>query len=239
MKIFSIANLACADVASKDSYERNLYGVQFEQDGATVGCNGKILLAVSPTNEERSQFPEEVCEPLEPPARGFMIPVDLVRKIQKNMSKVKKLHLMHLCMTRLRDIHRVGFTTVDEKGDPTTTGGFPRQDPFIQWRNVVHGVHKGCTLKVAVNRTDLVTLLRAMDTACPGKGDIAPLYVEVGEGGMVIRGQNFDTEQTAVGVITSLDTRGKWLPWSKWETGLFEKLRKKVPVKRKKAIRRR
>lgn len=221
MNIFSIANLACAQVASKDAFERNLFGVQFEEDGSTVGCNGKVLMAVSPADTERAAFPEEVCDPLSPPRSGFLIPLDLVAKVLKNMSKVKRLHLMHVCMSRIKDIHRVAFTSVDEKGDTTTTSGFPRTDPFIKWKSVVTGVHKDCSMRVAVNRTDLVALLKSLESACPAKGDIAPLYLEVGDGGMVLRGQNFDTGQRAIGVITSLDTKGKWLDYGTWETQLF------------------
>jgi len=228
--IFSRANLACHEVASTDSeYMKGLSGVQFEHDGSTVATNGRILLAVSPAHPERAKFPDVACDQLSPSRNGYLMPSSLIVRVVKGLSRVRKLPLMHVAMSRVRDTHRVGFTSLNESGDPTTTAALPLTEKFPLWRKLLSDLIGQATLRVVLNRDDLVRLLKAIDSACPSTGDVTPVYMEVGTGGVVLHGRNYETAQNAIGALTAIDTRGQWIEQDyTWHESIIHGKKKRV-----------
>lgn len=235
--IYSKANLEVVQLAHKDPRQRNLNGVKFESDGSTVATNGRTLLAVSPVQEEvQKGFPTNVVEQIDPGNYGVLMPVEVVEKALKGLPRDKRTGLQHAAMSRVEDPGRVGFTSIDAKGDPTTVAALPKIEVFPAWRRIVKeritgggaGTTRGC-----FNRKDLLELLKAMESACPNKGDINPIYVEMSNdgSGMVLRCPNYETGQHAVGVVGAFDTKGSWLPFDKWERKLFRLLPPKIQRK--------
>jgi len=240
--IYSRANLMVASVASKDRYDRGLNGVRFEPDGATVAGNGKMLMAVGPADEKKVRWPDTAGEQMEPGRDGLVLPVDLVERVLKNMVKDKRYTLQHVAMSRVPDPARVGFTSLDAKGDTVTSAALPKSDSFPDWRGVVRELRgEGDGLRVCLNRKDLIDLLKALESACPDKGDVSPVFLEfVEEGrGVIARCVNSETGQHAVGALNSYKLKeGQWLERDGWEKTLFAIVRKKKRVPPRKRRRR-
>lgn len=241
--LFSKANLMAASVASKKGFDRALHGVRFEPDGSTVGSNGKMLMVIAPADPTRVTFPDTAGEQMEPGDQGLVMPVDVVEKILKNLAKegAQRLSLYHVAMTRVPDPARVGFTCVDAKGDPTTVAALPKNDIYPDWKAIVNNIRgDGEGLRVCLNRSDMIELLKALEKACPDRGEANPVFLEFSrEGrGVIARCINYDTGQHVIGALNAYKLKdGQWLEYSLWEKGLFKlvkKILKKIPPKRRK-----
>lgn len=226
--IYSRANLLVSKVASRDGLDKGLHGVRLEADGATVASNGQIMMIVSPVDPERASFPPEAGDLIEPGGDGMVIPVDAIDKVIKNISRDKKLSVQYVGMTKAKDKARVGFTTIDEKNNPTTYACIPKRDKYPPWRKVVRGIRGD--IKICVNRKDMLELLNALEAACPDKGGINPVFIEINPDGrgMLFRCVNYDTRQHAIGIIGNYDTKGIWLAFNEWEKRLFRVIKKAI-----------
>jgi hypothetical protein len=234
---FSKANLMVWLLASRDPLERALHGVRFEPDGSTAAGNGRVVMAVSPADARAANFPARACDPMSVPEDGLVMPPDVVVRVLGQMAKDKRLQ--YVCTSQVPDPNRVGFTTVNEKGDPTEHAAVPTRTVFADWRAFFRGFFVRERVKVCINRSDLVDLLKAMEAACPDKGGINPAFIEVDVGGksMVVRCSNFETGQRALGAINAYDTKGRWHEMDAWEMSVCSEaavvLKKKIPVRRK------
>lgn len=235
--IYSKANLKVASVASSDPLAGGLSGVYLEPDGSTVAGNGRVMMAVEPVPDDSAvYFPERAAEQMEP-GSGMLIPVELIKKVVTGMEKGAKGRTAtgYVALTKMKDFARVGFTSVNAKGDPTTNAALPLQSRFPDWRTVLRKLwptRLGSTgrtteWKVCLMRSDLLSLLKAMEEAAPGGG---PVFISGSmEGdGVVLRTTALDSKQRVVGAIGGLEVGGNWLPLTKWERGVFS-----APLKRK------
>lgn len=223
--LYSRPNLEVHGAASTIKGDRGLTGVRFEPDGTTVAGNGSVLVAVGPTDEEHVRWPAEVVPQTVPGVGGMVLPVRAVQKALRNLSRDKRLALQHVALSRVRDVSRVGLTTVDPSGDVTTVSTRPLADPYPDWKETLQGVAGG--VRVCVNRRDLLGMLKVLDAACPDTGGVAPLFLEVGGagGGVVARTAVPGTGQRIVGACGAYDTRGEWLGKDEWERGVFGRQR--------------
>lgn len=222
--IFSKANLHVIWAASKEAFARALNGVKFEKDGSTVAGNGRIMMAVGPVKREVS-FPETGGELLPLGEDGVVMPIKAVETALKNMPRDKRPALQHIALTSVTDASRVGFTSVDGKGDPITNASLPRSERFPDWKDTMRTVRgSGEGLKICVNIKDLIELLKAMEHACPATGGVNPVFIEVGEDekGLTLRSINQVTKQHTIGAIVTLRTKGVWLPRDEWEQEVFD-----------------
>jgi hypothetical protein len=224
--IYSKANLQVSQVASTDPFDRGLHGVKFEPDGSTVAGNGKVMVAVGPADPEKVHFPDKAGEQLEVGDHGILMPLDAVVRAIQHMPKDKRMSLQHVALTRVKDPARVGFTSVNAKGDPTTNASLPKTEKFPPWREAVQriaGPSGGSSVQICVNRKDMIKLLKTLEAACPDKGDANPVFLEISENGvgMVARCMNHETRQHAVGVLTAYKTGDQWLQHDEWERGVF------------------
>lgn len=226
--IYSKANLLVLKVASKDQFDRGLNGVRFEPDGSTVASNGRVVMVVSPADENRAKFPEKVGDQMGPGDEGLVMTLEAVEKTVKGMSKDKRMGLQYIGMMKSKDPARVALTSVDERGNPSTYASLPKREKFPFWRKILRGLRG--PIKICVNRKDLIDLLGAMEAACPDKGGVNPIFMEMEPDGrgVLIRCLNHDTQQRAIGGVSRYDTRGQWLSEDEWEQKLFEKKRKAV-----------
>lgn len=235
--IFSKANLHVASVASRDEFDRGLHGVQFEPDGSTVAGNGRMMMAVGPADSERAAFPPAACDQMQPGDHGTLMPLATVDKAIRQMPKEKRAALQYVAMSRVRDPARVGLTSVDSKGDPTTIASLPRTERFPAWREAFRRLMGRQRVRVCLNRKDLQDLLRAMEAAAPNMGDANPVFLEVSSdgGGVIARCVNHLTRQRCIGAIGAYKTDGTWLEPDSWERQVYGQLRqppRKKPVKK-------
>jgi hypothetical protein len=208
-----------------------------------VASNGKMLMVVSPADESKVVFPETAGEQMGPGDDGLLMPVDVVDKILKNMAKEGKqrISLNHVAMTRVPDPARVGFTCVDAKGDPTTVAALPKHDRYPDWKAIVNGIRGGGDgLRVCLNRNDLIELLKALERACPDRGDGNPVFLEFSsEGrGVIARCMNYETGQHAIGALNAYRLKdGQWMEYSIWEKhnvfGMIRRALKRLPPRKR------
>lgn len=214
---YTKANLAVVKAASKDAFDRGFNGVQFEQDGSTVASNGMIMVVVGPTKKPKlSDFPGE---------NGVNIPINVVDEVFKQVKRTKDIKMQN---TFLQDkefnIQR------EDAGLPTRFGYEPNKDNFPGYKYLFDQMQG--EIKFAVNRKCLLQLLQTMEDACPSKGAVGNVFMEIKKdgSGMMLRSENFDTGQRAIGVIGKADVR-EWLKLSKWEESLLGKIKKKIKRK--------
>ena len=238
--LFSKANLLVHGAVSGDKYDRGLTGVRFESDGSTVGGNGRVLVAVGPADPSRVTFPDIAGDQMEPGGEGMVLPVELVRKTIKGLSTDKRLSLQHAAMTRVKDPGRVGFTVLDPAGNPTTTAALPMREQYPEWKQHVRrvaGSGEEGTTRVCVNRKNLLEMLKVLEAACPDKGGVSPVFLEIGRQGtgVVARTVNYLTGQHVVGACAAYKTGGKWLERDVWERGVFGggKRKRKINLRRR------
>lgn len=247
--LVSRANLVVVKVASKDAFERGLNGVKFEPDGSTVAGNGKVMVAVGPASPARAHFPERAADPKPIPA-GLVMPVESVERAIRNLPKDKRTALQHAMLCKVTDPNKVGFTSVDAAGDTTTNASKPKEDGYPDWRATVRAVMGSGVrgdgppkepLRVCLNRSDLVDMLRTLGDACPDKGGSNPIFVEVSRDGrgLVVRAKNLDTGQHAIGAIAAYNTGDKWMEKDGWEGQVMgqpniQKVVRRPVVKRRK-----
>ena len=126
-------------------------------------------------------------------------------------------------MTQTNDPARVGFTSINPKGDPSIHGSLPKQESFPNWKKVLRGMvgKSERRTRVVVMRKDLLNLLLTMETACPDSSGNSPIFLELGEeGGLLIRTINYITRQHVIGMV-NVAREVKWLVRDKWEWSVF------------------
>lgn len=222
--LLSKANLEVIKVASGNTEDVGINCIRVNIDGSTVATNGKVIMAVSPVDPTRIHFPDvgEQVEPANYSASGIGIPLETVEKILKNIPKDKRPALQHVALCKDRESRKVKFTTTDMTHEQSLSV-YPKNDPFPEWEGIFARIRGENGIKLCLNRKDLIELLVAMEAASPDRGGTSPVWIEISpEGkGMVIRCENRETGQRAIGVMTSLDTRGQWLPTDSWERSVL------------------
>jgi hypothetical protein len=220
--IYTKANLEVVKVASRVAFDRGLNGVRLEPDGSTVAGNGKMMLAVGPCKAKGGLVERARAMLASIGDHGLVLTIEAVDKCLRYMTKGKSI-LGVAALVKVDDPARVGLMTMDERGDTTTGASLPKHDRFPDWRSIVRRVRGGGgTVRVCLNRTDLIRILEGMEAACPAKGGVNPVFIELGEGGRgaIVRGKNFDTGQHCLGVLMTYDTGGEWMPMDEWEMGV-------------------
>lgn len=232
MILYSKANLTVVDVAAKPHGRvPGLNCVHFSPDGATVAADGQVFLAVEPANAGQVHFPDVGGDASIGP-EGVNVPSDIVHRVRRNIPRDKRVSLQHCAMTR--NDEKVEFTTTDQRKEQRVACS-PVQGEYPRWKSVLRKARqKADRGRICVNRRALRSLLEAMDAACPDKAGDHAIFIEVGgeRDSLVLRAVNHETGQHAVGMVSPLDTGGRWLKPSKWEQGVL-----KISVKRRKRAR--
>ena len=233
------SNVEISQLASRDPLDRGLNGLRLEADGSTVASNGRVILAVGPPSPEKAAIPSEACEHTTPGTNGLVLPVDLAEKTLKSMpSRTKRAALQYTALSKVKNPNQIGLTVIDERGNTTTHTAHPNPDPYPDWKTTIQEIQGGSnekSLKVCVNRKDLLDILKTLESAAPNKGD-SPLFLEIPEEGqgIIARCKHVETGQHLVAALRPMDTGGKWLPNDKWENGVFARKRAVTRIKTKK-----
>ena len=216
--LYSKYNLAVVGVASRDSKDVALNRVHFAADGSTVASNGRALLAISPPQASKARsFPEVESDNAEPPEDGVGLSLDDVNRIKRTLPTDRRPSLQYVQMTRCKPTE-VEMMTTDGKTKQKVAGQ-PARGKFPRWKGILARARRKATkARICVDRQSLVQALQAIDKACPDRGGFNPVFVEVGgmEDSVVLRSHNYESGQTAVGIVTPLSVVD-WLDESKWE----------------------
>ncbi len=216
------ANLAVAGAASTNKKEPDLNRVHLSPDGSTVASNGSMLLAVGPPDPKKTEGFPDVDHPEPPiPESGVGISISTVADIKRNLPTDKRMALQQAKITRCDS--KVEILTTDGVKDKKVATA-PMRGTFPKWRKLVADAHRDADItSVVVNRRELMKMLKAIDEACPDRGEFAPVRLEIGKPGalLVLRSRNYETEQRVVGFVKPILVKGKWHAETKWERELF------------------
>lgn len=233
--ILSKANLAVQAVASRDPFDRALCGVLVERGGGTCAGNGRVLLAVGPVRPEVERAYPDVGERVVL-AGDVILKVDHVQEAQRALPKEggrgARAVLQNAALTRGDRGGDVALACVTAGGRTRKIADAPQRERYPDWRSVVRKVRGDDPLRVCVNRRDLLELLKALEEACPDKGNDCPVYLEIGSG-IVARSVNRDTRQHAVGAVNAYRLEGgAWLERDAWEECVNPVLASKALVRK-------
>lgn len=229
--IYSKANLLASVMASKDGFDGALNGLRLNEDGSTVAGSKRGLMVVSPVVQSIPK--PRVVEAYEcgTGGEGKVLELAHVEKVLKNISKDKRAELQHCALTADREnTGKVELTTWDRAGEhrisypPKPNSSYPNWQEGI--KRVVPAMEDEGAVRICVDRRELIHALKALGDACPDRGDWAPVWLQVGNGGMLLRAQNDLTNQTAMAVVLPHEKVGGWLKWSRWERGIWKKIKK-------------
>lgn len=215
----SKANLTVVKVVSSDPFQKALTSVRVEVDGTTVGSNGRVVMVVGPVDPEKVRGFPDVGEERE---GGVNLPSDIVDKALRNMPKEKRPEMQNAALTASHDPGRVELTTVDRRQEQRVSG-FPERSVYPDWKGRFRSLKaegEGEVVRICLNRSDLLDLLKAMEEAAPDKGGVNPVFMELardGAKGVLIRTRNYDTRQNVLGMVGAYDTKGEWLHEDTWE----------------------
>ena len=236
--LLSKSNLSVVAVASRKEFDRGLNGVRIEPDGSTVAGNGKVLMAVSPVDGARIHFPE-VGERASVGERGVVLRNDHVEEALHVIPNDKRVSLQHVALTKAKVSSQIEMTTMSTTGRVRSVADAPKNDVYPDWKAVMRLVRSGGKevaerglktgiVRVCVNRKELIGLLKAMESACPDKGDENPVEIEIGRG-VVLRCFNRDNGQRAIGALNAYVQRGlngetvvPHTPMNGWERDVLE-----------------
>jgi len=216
--IFSRANLVCADIASKDPKQVAMNCVHVAEDGTTIGLDGHIMLVVEPMDRSLVKIPPAGEEQLVDGGR-VNIPLSVLGKAFRNMPK-GKVASEFVALTR--NDAKVQLTTFNMREEEHVVGPAERRS-FIDWKYVVrNALTRKRKARVCLNRTKLMELLKAIDSACPDRGGEKIVFIDVADetSEVMIRSINYGTGQHVLGVIKPINTRGQWLNPNRWERSL-------------------
>jgi len=214
------ANLAVVGTASTDKREPALNRVHISADGATVAGNGSMLMAVGPADPERMKGFPETDPGINPPEDGVGVSLNTISDTKRNLPAEK-----------LQAIQQVQITRCDTRVELLTSNGAtakrvataPMRGKFPRWQRIFAEARaKAKKTRICVNRRELMRVLKAMDEACPDRGEFCPVYLELGDENdlVVLRGQNYGTKQHVVSTLRPILPQ-EWLPTDAWERGVY------------------
>ena len=217
--LLSKANIMVEGIAASTDADPELNCVHIAGDGTTVAANGRMMMAVEPVPED-SFFPIEDQD--EPPDEGVSIPLHLVEQVRKNLPRDKRPVMQQAALTKCTAA-KVEFTTIS-KTEELKVRGRPLPQQFPRWREVFAEARRSARrTRVCVSRKDLMQMLEAHDKACVDPSGKNVVFMEIGgeKDSILLRSINLSTGQHAVGLVSPIDTGGRWIKEDPWEKDLY------------------
>ena len=132
------ASLAVHEVAADESGRYIIDHVHVEQDGTTVGANGKLLLAVQPPDVDPNDLPVGLLEPADVSKDGLHLPASMCKTIMGNLKgHAFRPALECAVVTRCDDTLVEVSSTVDLKR-VRREGEIPVEGTFPDWKGMVN-----------------------------------------------------------------------------------------------------
>lgn len=204
-----------------------LNNIHIREDGTTVGSNGKTILAVSPVGAEaRATLKDRIGDD------ELSVPVtvaeETAKDVLKNIPKDTQFKgLLEHCNVKIdpESERGVEFTMTDGKRPKVIKGKRWMRD-YIQYEDVfarVAATRK--EVKIVLNRRRLMSLLDAIDKACPDSTGNSPVFIEFSDqNDIVVRCINYTNGQKVMGVMQSYKgAEGQWIEETEWERSLCGK----------------
>lgn len=220
--IISKTNLQCVLLTHHDKIPV-LANVVIEPDGTTVASNGKAMMVVSPVHEKMvKSFPLKS----EAKSERIIFNDDTAKEILKSLPKDSKFGglLEHVIVeTDPMNEDQAKFQSTDGKRTKTMSGKkWDRR--YIDYRAVLSKSYQSKKkVKVAVNLKRLLSLVEALDKACPDSTGTSPIFLEFSEDDdIMLRGVNQSNGQRVTAVMKSYKgNEGQWLELNDWEENLY------------------
>lgn len=228
--IYSKHNLALYDICKLDKEIIGLDSVCFEPDGSTVAINRNTLFIVGPVNQvTRKNFPIEESKA----NSRICINGDQVYEVHRNITRDTVFGGI------LENVEMVNgnFKLTDGKSKSTIhTQVAPNE--FPEYREILRNAYNVKTeAKVVVN---LKRLKNALDLIAKiSSGDDTVVFLEFSKkNDIIIRGENYKTNQNIIAMLSSYDRGDEWKELSLWEKCLFgvKSVSNKILKKKKKVI---
>jgi hypothetical protein len=174
-------------------------------------------MAVSPLDEAVGGHLADLGEGAEPGEGGVTLEIDIVEQALKNIPGSKP-QSQFVGMTKNQG-GKVELTSTDLRKEQRVAGR-KKRDPFPDWASVLREAATNADVtRVCLDRRRLQALLKAVDDASGRADQEAVVYIEVGgdTDAVLLRAENRVTGQRVVGMMSPMQTRGKWLRPSAWE----------------------
>lgn len=229
--IISKTSLQVLNITNNDKIPV-LNNVHIRKDGTTIGSNGKTILAVSPVGTEvRKTLRDRIGD--EELKDGLTISEETCKDVLKNIPRdIQFKGLLEHCNVKEVDAISVEFTMTDGKR-PKTIKGKRWTREYIPFEEVFKRVMSSIkNVKVVLNRKRLISLLEAIDKACPDSTGNSPIYIEFSkDNDVIVRAMNYGNGQEVIGVMQSYKgAESSWLEESKWEKSLCGEKQLKKPI---------
>lgn len=220
--IISRTNMEVVSVTKHDKVPV-LNNVHIQQDGTTIGSNGKVIMAVSPTKDFiRKTLGEQLGnDPLD--EKGLTIDSDIIKDVLKNTPR--DLHfrgVLEHCNVKPYDNSSVEFSMTDGKRPKIIKGQRWNRD-YINYKEVFHAAYTSKkSVKVVLNLRRIISLLDAIDKACPDRTGNAPVFLEFSDSNdIILRSMNFMNGQRVFAVMQSYKgAEGEYIEETDWERSL-------------------
>lgn len=234
--IINKTNLLVSGVVGKDKNQPILSTVHVTENGDTIACNGKAILAIEGVDKIRKESVpfsgagEELHE-------AFTLPLDLVNKIIRSIPQDKQfdglLEMIHI--NKGRQDGDLTITTHDGKGEKQIKGSkYHRQ--YVDFEKIADHLYfdKKIVARVILDRKRLLALLQTMDKVC---GD-TPTFIEITEDNdMLLRSYSSNTEQRVVAIMAGVKT--EWEDTCDFTRSLSKKYKEKKVIRRRTAAKKR
>lgn len=186
-----------------------LDNLHINEDGYVVGCNGRAVIAIEPVSDDKMSELGDVLE-------GSLMkkPVTIksssIRKVLKNIERDKTFNglLDHY------DVNEKGVVQYSDGVDLYEEKTELWDQAYIPYTDIIYRFNEGeVEGALTINRKRLISLLTAMDKACPDSGglaDIGVVFIKTGQGSaLTMTTENMKTGQKCLGIIETDRKGGK------------------------------
>lgn len=199
------------NLVGTDPKDPTLHQVRVEADGTTIASDGQVTVIVEPIMEQSDD--------------AVSIPPNIVKDVLRTVPTEPLLAFSILDRSK----SMVEFKTMNGETVQTVYGHTERKPP-IDWKAELKACKSSDSVRIAVNRKSLATLLTMMDKTCPDPEKAA--FLEVSEDGIIVRAESTKTGQRVIGCVKPLQTFGRTMEANLWERRL-NGIRKKKASRKK------
>lgn len=218
--IINKANLLVVKLTAVDKQIPVLDCVRIEENGSSIGGNGKSFIAVSPVKEEVKQKLKSIFN--DEKSTSVTITSETAKEVLKNMPNDIRFQGMLEHSEILSDGKKVKFKLHDGARERDINGKVnPMSYPDYK------AMYKRClsnkkSIQLMVNAKRLLPLIDTLMKISDDTGDFSKLYIEfTEEKDIILRMQNQKTGQRAIGLMWCYKgNEAKWLETNHWEEEL-------------------
>jgi len=219
--IISKSNLLVVNLTKVDKQIPVLDCVRIEENGSSIGGNGKSFIAVSPVPDDtklklKSIFNDEK-------SNGVTITSDTAKEVLKNIpNDIRFQGMLEHSEVICKDEKTVRFELYDGARKRSIDGKINPMS-YPDYRKMYNRcLNNKKSIQLIVNAKRLLPLIDTIMKISEDTGDFSKLYIEfTEEKDIILRMQNQKTGQRAIGIMWCYKwTEDEWLEINEWEEGL-------------------